>query len=224
MWTLTSLEGDTSIFLFWGTLGAVTGPTALTLSHSIAYGKPLSWDLAARIGWLPLFSAGAILSATLIYATRVVPSIAVVVVAWMVILGFLLALIDWSCHQLPHRVVAVLLVGGLVQFSVIGAAERSVGSLARAGVAAVVVFMVWFVFYLRLRADLGFGDVTLAATFAAFLGWFGWRQVLFGLIAGLVLAGIANLVLLAFRRISLRDHTALGPALIVGSIYTVLHA
>ncbi|MEV6242687.1 prepilin peptidase [Lentzea sp. NPDC051838] len=223
MWTLTPLDGDTSIFLFCGTLGAVAGPAALILSHSIAHGKTMSCDLSARIGWRPLLSAGAFLSATLIHVAWVVPSVAVAVVAWMVILGFLLVLIDWSCHQLPHRVVAVLLAGGLVQFSVIGVAERSVGPLARAGAAAVVVFLVSFVIYLRLRADLGFGDVTLATTFAAFLGWFGWQYVLFGLIAGLVLAGIANLVLLAARRISLRDHTALGPALIVGSIYTVLH-
>lgn len=224
MWTLTSLEGGMSIFLFCGLLGAVAGPTVLILSQSIARDKPLSWGLVAMVGWVPLLSAGAFLSATLIYVIRVVPSAAAAVVAWMVILGFLLALIDWSCHQLPHRVVAVLLAGGLVQFGVIGVAERSVGPFARAGAAAVVVFVVWFVIYLRLRADLGFGDVTLAATFAAFLGWFGWRYVLFGLTAGLVLAAISNLALLASRRIKSRDRTALGPALIVGSIYTILHA
>lgn len=224
MWTLTSLEGSMSIFLLWGSLGAVAGPTFLTLSHSIARDKPLSWDLLATIGWLPLLSAGLFLSTALIYVTRMVPSAAVAVVAWMVILGFLLALIDWSCHRLPHRVVAVLLAGGLIQFSVIGVVQRSVGPLARAGAAAVVVFVVWFVIYLRLRADLGFGDVTLAATFAAFLGWFGWRYVLFGLTTGLVLAAISNLALLTSRRINSHDRTALGPALIVGSIYTILHA
>lgn len=223
MWTLTPLEVETSIFLSCGMLGAVTGPTSLILSYAIAHNEPHSWHLPEKIGWIPLLSSGAFLSSTLIYVTRAVPSTAVAVVAWMVILGFLLVLIDWSCHQLPHRVVAVLLAGGLIQFSVIAVAERSVGSLARAGAAAVSVFLVWFVIYLRLRADLGFGDVTLAATLAAFLGWFGWSYVVVGLIAGLVLAGISNLVLLASRRINLRDHTALGPALIVGSIYTVLH-
>lgn len=224
MWTLTSPDGGTLIFLFYGLLGAVAGPTILVLSQSIARDKPLSWNLVAVIGWVPLLSASAFLGATLIYVIREVPSAAVAVVAWMMILGLLLALIDWSCHQLPHRIVGLLLAGGLVQFSVIAIAQDSVGPLARAGAAAVVVLLVGLMIYLRLRADLGFGDVTLAAAFAAFLGWFGWRYVLFGLTSGLVLAAISNLALLASRRINSRDRTALGPALIAGSIYTILHA
>lgn len=212
-----------SIFLSYGLLGAIAGPVVLLFSHRFARGEALSWELVGRIGPPPLLAAGGLLGVALIYVVQMVPAVMAPVSAWLVILGFLLALIDWSCHRLPHSLVGVLLTGGLVQFGVIALVQRDAAPLVRAGAASVVVFAVGLVIYLRLRATLGFGDVTLAAASAAYLGWFDWRHVLFGLVAGLALAAVTTLALLAFRRIQRGDQVALGPALIAGSICTILH-
>ncbi|NUT53519.1 MAG: hypothetical protein HOV94_40460 [Saccharothrix sp.] len=212
-----------SIFISYCLLGAVAGPLTMIFGHSIARNEAPSWNLVATLGWVPLLAASVFLSGSLIYVVHMVPTAMTTVVTWLVILGLLLALIDWGCHRLPHRVVGALLTGGMAQFGVIGLLRHDAGPLVRAGLAALLVFVIGLAIYLRLQVSLGFGDVTLAAAVGAHLGWFGWHYVLPGLTAGLVFAATTTLVLLAFRRIRRGDHVALGPSLIAGAVYTILH-
>lgn len=195
----------------------------MIFGHAIAWSEALSWKVVAEVGWIPLLAASAFLSGSLTYVAHMVPATMTTVVAWLVILGLLLALIDWSCHRLPHRIVGALLAGGMAQFGVLGVLQRDAGPFMRAGAAALLVFIIGSIIYLRLQPFLGFGDVTLAAAGGAYLGWFGWHYVLSGLMTGLVFAAATTLVLLSFGRIRRGDHVALGPALIAGVAHTVLH-
>ncbi|WP_285748713.1 hypothetical protein [Lentzea sp. NBRC 105346] len=211
------------MLLSYSVLGLVTGPLVVLYSFSIARREPLSWCLLASVGWTVSLAGSAFLGSALAYAALMAPRSAALV-AWLVIIGLVLALVDWTCHKLPHHVVGTLFAGGLIQLSFMAFALRDVELLVRAGLAAAVVFVVGLILYLRLGADLGFGDVTLATTLALFLGSRGWTNVALGLIAGLTVAGLVAPALLVLRRISRRDPVALGPALLAGTVYVMLQS
>src|SRR5215472_16169271 len=56
------------------------------------------------------------------------------------------------------------------------------------------------------------------------LGGLGWRAVLDGAALGFLLAGMAGLMLLAARRVTLRSHISFGPFLIGGALLAMLAA
>jgi leader peptidase (prepilin peptidase)/N-methyltransferase len=205
---------------YWA-LGVVAGPLVVLSSFSIALREQMSWHVLVSAGWTTSLAASTFLGSALTYAALVAPRSAALV-AWLAIVGLALALVDWMCHKLPHRLVGTLFAGGLVQLSFMAVVTRDVDLLVRAGLAAAVVFVLGVLLYLRLGTELGFGDVTLATTLALFLGSCGWPYVALGLIAGLTAGGLVTRVLLALRRIGPRDPVALGPALLVGAVYVML--
>lgn len=209
------------MLLSYSVLGLVTGPLVVLYSFSIARHEPLSWCLLASVGWTVSLAASAFLGSALAFAALMAPRWAALV-AWLVIVGLVLALVDWTCHKLPHHVVGTLFAGGLIQLSFMAFALRDVELLVRAGLASAVVFGVGLLLYLRLGAELGFGDVTLATTLALFLGSRGWLCVALGLITGLMVAGLVTPTLLILRRIGRHDPVALGPALLAGAVYLML--
>lgn len=209
------------MLLSYSVLGLISGPLVVLSSLSIVRHEPMSWHLLDSVGWPTSFAASAFLGSALAYAAFVAPRTAALV-AWLAIVGLVLALVDWTCHKLPHRVVGTLFAGGVIQLSLTAFALRDAELLVRAGLAAAVVFVVGLLLYLRLGAELGFGDVTLATTLALFLGSCGWPFVALGLIAGLTVAGLVTPTLLVLRRIGRRDPVALGPSLLVGAVYAML--
>lgn len=209
--------------LSYSLLGVASGPLVVLAGFSLARREPMCWRLLASIGWATSLAASLFLGSTLTYAALVAPQSAGLV-AWLTIVGLALALIDWTCHLLPHRVVGTLLLGGLAQISFTAFAVRDFEPLLRAGIAAAVVFAAGLLLYLRLGAELGFGDVTLATALALHLGWRGWPSVILGLTAGLLVAWVVTRALLVARRIGRRDPVALGPALLLGAVYAMLQA
>lgn len=209
-----------SLWLTYGLLGAVAGPLVIVVGSSVARRQPVSWSVVSENEWWLVLAASVLLCATLAEVAERRP-VSAGVVSWLVIVGLLLAFIDWAAHRLPHRMVGALFVGGLVQFAFIGFAQRDAGPLLRAGVAAVVVFMAAMTLYLR-SSELGFGDVTLSTTMALFLGWFSWRHVIVGLVVALMVSAATSLVLLAGRFVRRGQPTALGPALIFAPVCMIL--
>jgi leader peptidase (prepilin peptidase) / N-methyltransferase len=64
--------------------------------------------------------------------------------------------------------------------------------------------------------SFGFGDVKLGGVLGAYLGWFGWLEVYYGIFAGFLLGSLIGVALLA-RGASMKTKLAFGPALIVGA-------
>jgi leader peptidase (prepilin peptidase)/N-methyltransferase len=93
---------------------------------------------------------------------------------------------------------------------------RDGGPLLRAVEAGAVVFGLLAV--LTLLGPFGFGDTKLAAVLALYLGWYGWAFVLYGILAGFVLASLLSLPLVMVRRLSMRSLIPLGPSLLVGAL------
>jgi leader peptidase (prepilin peptidase)/N-methyltransferase len=140
--------------------------------------------------------------------------------------GVLLAVIDWKVHRLPKQLVYYTLAGvagGLAFASVVEWDWRPLATaVAGAVLFANAFFLLW---YLTKRFTgmlmLGFGDVRLAAVLGLLLGWYGLRYVLYGAIAGHVLALlIAAVVCIKQRKLVVRY--SFGPPLIAGTLAVVL--
>lgn len=210
-----------SLWLTYGLLGAVAGPFVIAFSNSIVTGEPVSWRTARAVDWRPALAASALLGLVLVEAAARWHTVAGAV-AHLTIVGLLLALIDWSSHRLPHRFVALLLGGGVVQLSLVGLVQRDPWPLLRAVTAAAVVLLIVLALGLISPSGLGFGDVTLSTTMAFFLGWFGWLYVVAGLMAAFLSTGLVMSVLRARKLIPQGQPVALGPALIFAPICVIL--
>ena len=140
--------------------------------------------------------------------------------------GVLLAVIDWKVQRLPTRIVYYTLAGvgaGLIFASLV---ERDWVPLATAVAGAALFanafFLIWFVG--RNFAGvmlLGFGDVRLAAVLGLLLGWYGLPYVLYGAIAGNLLAVVVVIATCIHKR-KLHMRYSFGPPLIAGALAVVL--
>ena len=142
--------------------------------------------------------------------------------------GVLLAVIDWKVHRLPTRIVYLTLAGvaaGLVFASLV---ERDLMPLATALLGALLFtnafFLIWlFTTKYAGMMILGYGDVRLAAVLGLLLGWYGRPFVLYGALAGHLLA-LAIAVITCVRKRQLHMTYSFGPPLIAGTLAVVLFA
>lgn len=142
--------------------------------------------------------------------------------------GVLLAVIDWRIQRLPTRIVYLTLAavaGGLVFAAIV---ERNWVSLATAvagGLLFVNAFALVYIATTKFTGMmvLGFGDVRLAAVLGLLLGWYGLEYVLYGAIAGHLLA-LAIAVATCIHRRGLHMRYSFGPPLIAGTLAVVLFA
>ncbi|GHH62490.1 prepilin peptidase [Lentzea cavernae] len=204
-------------------LGIISGPMVVLTGFAIARREPVSWQVCGSVGWPTLLAASVFLGSVLICAVHAVPRSAGLV-AWLVIIGLVLALVDWTCQRLPHFLVGTLFAGGFIQMSLMAIAVRDAVPLLRAGGAAALAFVVGLLVYVISGGGLGFGDVTLVTALSLLLGWHGWPYVALGLLSGLAGAGVATQALLLMKRIRPREPIALGPALLLGALFSILQA
>ena len=140
--------------------------------------------------------------------------------------GVLLAVIDWRVQRLPTKVVYATLAGvgaglvfaALVQWEWVPLATAVAGGALFAN----AFFLIWF-FTTKLAGIevIGFGDVRLAAVLGLLLGWYGLEYVLYGALAGHLLAAVVAVATCIHKR-KLHLRYAFGPPLIVGTLAVVL--
>ena len=131
-------------------------------------------------------------------------------------LGLASVLVDAAVQRLPDVLtwpclagVAALCCGQAVVSGSLSSAVRSV----LAGAAVAGLFLV-----LALVADVGLGDLKLAACLGVVLGFVSWNMAVAGIAAGFCLAGLyAAAALATRRRTQLSGHLALGPPLLFGA-------
>ena len=124
--------------------------------------------------------------------------------------------IDLDVHRLP--VGLVVPTGGWL---VVLLAVASLATLDRRWLSAVVGALAMGAVYLLLAVlpggGVGGGDVRLAPLIGGLLGWLGAGSVVVGLVAGILVGGLAAAALLALRRVGLRSSIAYGPAMCLGA-------
>jgi leader peptidase (prepilin peptidase)/N-methyltransferase len=140
--------------------------------------------------------------------------------------GVLLAVIDWRVHRLPTKIIYYTLagvLGGLIFASIV---ERDWMPLVTA-VAGGLLFTNAFFFIWLLTTKyigmvfIGFGDVRLAGLLGVVLGWYSLPHVLYGAIAGHLLAAVI-VAATCLHKQKLHMQYSFGPPLIAGTLAVVL--
>jgi leader peptidase (prepilin peptidase)/N-methyltransferase len=134
--------------------------------------------------------------------------------------GTVLAVVDAQHNVLPARLVYPL---ALLEAAVLTAAAvttHDAAALARAGLAALIVGIGWFLLAFAAGGGVGLGDVRVATLTAGLLGWLGWTTVMRAQLVTVLLIVVTPGVV-AVARPDLRGRkmpVPLGPALVLASL------
>lgn len=140
----------------------------------------------------------------------------------LALLGVQLSRIDFTLHMLPNALVLSLLCGGLLLL--MGSAALSPGwsELLRALAGGAVLFAGYLILALISPRGLGMGDVKLSAPLGVYLGYLGWKQVLYGGLLGFVVGGVLTVLMLRLGRKEKPAETAHGPAMVIAALGVIL--
>jgi leader peptidase (prepilin peptidase)/N-methyltransferase len=147
--------------------------------------------------------------------------------AWVVLcgVGSWLFYIDGRMQLLPTRVIAPLYAASFVLVGAEAWHAGDWGIVARAVVASLAAYAVfwsfWWVAGLWRPGSFGFGDVRFAAVLGLVLGSVGVWVVIAGLYLGILIGGVAGLVLKSRGR---NEGSALGPWMLLGAVFGTLVA
>jgi leader peptidase (prepilin peptidase)/N-methyltransferase len=136
--------------------------------------------------------------------------------------GVVLAIVDLTEHRLPNAVLLPTLVVLAVLLVLASALSGEWIRLVWALAGGAGMFLFYFVLALISPAGMGMGDVKFAAPLGLVLGWFGWNVWLVGLVAGFIIGGVASVVALALRRVTLRGSIPFGPSMLAGALVAIL--
>lgn len=150
---------------------------------------------------------------------------ALVIAGWILIAGLVSASwIDLLTHRLPRQVSYSILGAGVPFLVVAALLDDESGRIVWTGLGILMATAIMALLYLIGRGALGAGDVRLAPTLGAFLGWYGPRAVFYGVFLGFVTATVVSIVLLASRRLGRKDEIPMGPFLMVGTLIMFIGA
>ncbi|MFE9662072.1 prepilin peptidase [Streptomyces sp. NPDC005955] len=162
----------------------------------------------------------AVVCALLAGTTGVRPEVAV----WLLLVppAVLLALVDLAVKRLPDVLTLPLAAAAPVLLGAAALLPGHGGSWPGALLGALVLGAGYLVLFLVNPDGMGFGDVKLALSLGAALGWYGWGAVLVGTFAGFLFAALYGAVLVVRRRATRRTAIPFGPFLLGGALVGVL--
>lgn len=132
------------------------------------------------------------------------------------------AVVDLEVQRLPNRVLGVAAVLVAVAVIVAGVATGEWARVAGAAGGAAALF--GGMLLLSFVGPLGGGDIKLAGVMGAVLGVYSWAAVAVGILAGMTLGGVAGGAWILVTRRGRATQFPLGPALVAGTVLSVLAA
>jgi leader peptidase (prepilin peptidase)/N-methyltransferase len=144
----------------------------------------------------------------------------------LVPVGVALALVDLRTRLLPTAVVRPTFVGVVLLGALSAWLDDDVDALVRAGIAAAVVFGVFFALWWIHPPGMGYGDVRLSGVLGFALGYLGWPAVLVGIYGAFLVFAVPGLFVAVFRRDRrvLAEAYPFGPFLLGGALAAVVLA
>ncbi|MER6165707.1 prepilin peptidase [Streptomyces violaceorubidus] len=169
---------------------------------------------------LVLAPVTAVVCLALAAATGTRPEIAV----WLLLapVGVLLSVVDLKVRRLPDPLTLPLAGAALVLLGLTALVPEHAGEWTTAVLGALALGAGYLVLFLVNPAGMGFGDVKLALTAGAVLGWYGWPTLMLGTFAGFLLGALYGGALLVARRADRKTAIPFGPFLIAGAFLGVL--
>ena len=230
--------------------GAVCGPLLARAAYelSVEYGAPartacrhcgeaLPTSLASRLGWAGkchhckrllgprvwlVAIAGAVAGGLVGHRIGNDPS--VIAFSAFAMVCVLLAFIDVAVRRLPDMLTGPLAAFGLVGLGTTSYLARDMTPVYRGLIGAALaggffLALAWF------RPDgkgMGLGDAKLAAVLGLYLGWLGWKDLVFGFFAGTFVAALFAVALVATGRVDRKSSIPYGPFLLLGAAIALL--
>ncbi|MEW9516606.1 prepilin peptidase [Streptomyces tubercidicus] len=171
-------------------------------------------------GALPTAAATALVCAALAAATGPRPEL----VAWLVMtpVAVLLAAVDRRVRRLPDVLTLPLAAAGAVLLGLGGWLTGETAAWWRALLGGLLLGAFYLVLYLANPRGIGLGDVKLAVGLGIALGWYGWRTLVTGGTAGVLIGALYGAGLLLVRRAARDTAMPLGPFMIIGAFCGLL--
>ncbi len=229
--------------LLTATAGAAAGPwlRAVIFRHSVAYGRPRRIKCPrcrhpVGSGWqrrLPVTGRCPNCSRRLgapALAVETTAAVVLALIAWratgpallillsaLAVAGLVLSFVDISVHRLPDPLVLATAAGIAATILTTAVATPHWHQISTAALSAAVCGGFYLVLAIFLPG-IGLGDVKWAAVLALACGWFGLRTAIAGLAAGILIAALSALILIALRRAHRKTALPLGPSLSAGAL------
>lgn len=158
--------------------------------------------------------------AALAVATGPRPELAV----WLLLAPFavLLALVDRRVHRLPDRLTLPLAVAAVALLGPVSLLPGAAGSWPDALLGGPALGAAYFALFLIHPNGMGFGDVKLALSLGAVLGWYGWSVFFLGAFAGFLFGSLYGVGLIALGRATRKTAIPFGPFMITGALSGLL--
>jgi leader peptidase (prepilin peptidase)/N-methyltransferase len=132
--------------------------------------------------------------------------------------------IDLRVRRLPDVIVLPTLLVAVLAMAAVSLARNDWALLGRAGLGAVLYFVLLFVPHLVSPRGMGFGDVKLGAVIGLAVGWLATSgTALVSLVFGAAVLGmVLGVVLGLVFRAGWRGTFPLGPALVLGAVFVIV--
>lgn len=140
--------------------------------------------------------------------------------AWMLLV---LSVIDARTRRIPNALTYPLtpvLTALLVAAALL---EGAPGVALRVMLGGLSAFAALLLLALASPRGMGMGDVKLAASIGAALGYLGWGHIVVGIFGGFLYGGLTALLLMALRRRGRKDLLPFGPYLAAGALTALLY-
>jgi len=141
--------------------------------------------------------------------------------AWGLV-GLCLTMIDIDHHRLPDALTLPMLAVtavGLLLAQLLGDAGSWLGAGWGVVIWLGIVGGLWVVSGGR---GMGLGDVKLAPSLGALLGWLGIGSAVVGLLSAFIVGALVGITLMLTRKVGRRSRIAFGPFLLLGAFIGVL--
>jgi leader peptidase (prepilin peptidase) / N-methyltransferase len=131
-------------------------------------------------------------------------------------------LIDARLHKIPTKLVYPASGLGLLLLAFAAAVTHDRDRFVWALVGGLGASLFLWILVLVSPKSMGDGDARLCLLLGLFLGWYGWRYVIYGLFLGFLLGSIGGLLLMARHRGGRKTLIAFGPYLATGALVVSL--
>ncbi|MEV5121787.1 A24 family peptidase [Streptomyces decoyicus] len=171
-------------------------------------------------GMLPTAAATALACAALAAATGPRPEL----VAWLVMtpVAVLLVAVDWRVRRLPDELTLPLAAVVAALLGLGGWLTGESGAWRRALLGGLLLGAGYLLLYVVNPRGIGLGDVKLAVGLGIALGWYGWRTLVTGGAAGVLLGALYGAGLMLVRPGARKTAMPLGPFMIIGAFCGLL--